>query len=406
MSWIEKINQKYIITTGDGQQYTPLWDATAVSKQVDFNVAEFNFPGQEGTFVDRRLRKGSRYSMVIQFQGENHLDESARFEESAKDRRPWTVEHPLYGRILVQPISLNFDNSGLNSSRITGEIVETIDRGSPRVNTDPVDVIEELKTLALDAGALAFTLETPDPQSMQVDNQLLYSSAVNSGAPQQQAENYFNLFNEAQSAILNATAEPLAAIRALQAVIEAPAAFEIAVRNRFSIFLNQFNQLVQAVATITDQAGKIQFETNAGSLLCGMCSAASTPLPNDYLNATDVISIVGQLLSTQNTYIEVLDSLQTDNGGAPDSYIPGYDFISGVTTVVNQTSATLFDIATNAQQQRSIFCESDTNVILLAHRFYGLSDDDANIDRVINTNDIGLSEILGIVKGRKIVYYV
>jgi hypothetical protein len=66
----------------------------------------------------------------------------------------------------------------------------------------------------------------------------------------------------------------------------------------------------------------------------------------------------------------------------------------------------LFEIAISAQQERSILCDSDTNVILLAHRFYGLLLDDSTIQRVMDNNSIGISEILDIKKGRKILYYV
>jgi len=75
-------------------------------------------------------------------------------------------------------------------------------------------------------------------------------------------------------------------------------------------------------------------------------------------------------------------------------------------TLRMQHESELFEIAISAQQERSILCDSDTNVILLAHRFYGLLIDDSTIQRVMDNNSIGLSEILDIKKGRKILYYV
>lgn len=406
MSWEDQIKQNFIITCGDGQVYQPLYDDKAIVKDVEYNLSEFNFPNVEGTFVDRRLRKGTRYAMNIIFQGANHLNDAARFERSAKDRRPWVVEHPKYGRLTVQPASLNFEDGSLNYTRITGTLLETILRGLPTVTINPVDQIEELKTLAFDSGALLFASEPPIPQNMAVANASFYASGVNSGAPQIQTEAYFNLFNDANSAILNATAQPLAAIRALQAVIGAPAQFSIAVRQRLQILVNQFAGLINTLGNISSQAGKLQFETTTGTILSSMCSAASTPLPQDYVNMVDVLDVVQIILDTQALFIQSLDTLQTDNGGDTDSYVPGFDFVTDVTDVVNFTVSELFEIAIGAQQERSIFCEYDTNVILLAHRFYGLDQQDANIQRIIDNNSIGLSEILNIKKGRKILYYV
>jgi hypothetical protein len=406
MSWEESIKQNFIITCGDGQVYQPLYDDKAIVKDVEYNLSEFNFPNVEGTFVDRRLRKGSRYALNILFQGANHLNESERFERSAKDRRPWVVEHPKYGRLNVQPASLNFDDTSLNYTRITGTLLETILRGLPTVTINPVDQIEELRRLSFDSGALLFASEPPIPQNMAVANGAFYASGVNSGAPQIQTEAYFNLFNDANSAILNATAQPLAAIRALQAVIGAPAQFEIGVRQRLQILSNQFAGLILTIGNISSQAGKLQFETTTGSVLSSMCSAASTPQPNDYVNMVDVLNIVQILLDTQSAFISALDTLQTDNGGDTDSYVPGFQFVTDVTDVVNFTVSELFAIAIGAQQERSILCENDTNVILLAHRFYGLDQNDANIQRIMDNNSIGLSELLDIKKGRKILYYV
>jgi hypothetical protein len=406
MSWEESIKQNFIITCGDGQVYQPLYDDKAIVKDVEYNLSEFNFPNVEGTFVDRRLRKGSRYALNILFQGANHLNESERFERSAKDRRPWVVEHPKYGRLNVQPASLNFDDTSLNYTRITGTLLETILRGLPTVTINPVDQIEELRRLSFDSGALLFASEPPIPQNMAVANGAFYAAGVNSGAPQIQTEAYFNLFNDANSAILNATAQPLAAIRALQAVIGAPAQFEIGVRQRLQILSNQFAGLILTIGNISSQAGKLQFETTTGSVLSSMCSAASTPQPNDYVNMVDVLNIVQILLDTQSAFISALDTLQTDNGGDTDSYVPGFQFVTDVTDVVNFTVSELFAIAIGAQQERSILCENDTNVILLAHRFYGLDQSDANIQRIMDNNSIGLSELLDIKKGRKILYYV
>jgi hypothetical protein len=344
--------------------------------------------------------------MNIIFQGAEHLSEAQRFEESAKDRRPWVIDHPKYGRFTAQPASLNFDDSSLNYTKITGTLLETILRGLPSTMIDPVDQIEELKLISFNSGAVLFASEPPIPQNMAVANASFYSAGINSGAPQIQTEAYFNLFNDANSAILNATAQPLTAIRSLQAVIGAPAQFSISVRQRLQILANQFAGLINTLGNISSQAGKLQFETTTGTVLSSMCSAASTPLPNDYVNMVDVLDVVQIILNTQAAFIQSLDTLQTDNGGNTDSYVPGFEFVTDVTDLVNFTVSELFEIAIGAQQERSIFCDSDTNVILLAHRFYGLDQQDANIQRIMNNNLIGLSEILDIKKGRKILYYV
>ena len=80
--------------------------------------------------------------------------------------------------------------------------------------------------------------------------------------------------------------------------------------------------------------------------------------------------------------------------------------MSQLTGVVNYAISQLFIIALGAQQERIILLGEDSNVINLTHRFYGLDSEDLNIDKFMRNNDIGISEMLQIEKGRKIKYYV
>jgi hypothetical protein len=80
--------------------------------------------------------------------------------------------------------------------------------------------------------------------------------------------------------------------------------------------------------------------------------------------------------------------------------------MNDLTNLINFTLSNLFNIALGAKQERFVFLETDSNVILLAHRFYGLVPDDSTIDELIEQNEIGLTEILNIKAGRKIIYFI
>jgi hypothetical protein len=124
------------------------------------------------------------------------------------------------------------------------------------------------------------------------------------------------------------------------------------------------------------------------------------------LNAPAVYSVIDSVLSVYNSYIENLDSIQTENNGTIDSYIPSFEPLQNLSGLVNFAVSNLFTIAFGARQERTLFLENDSNVIILAHRFYGLNVNDSTIDDFINTNGIGVNEYYEILKGRKIIYYV
>jgi hypothetical protein len=98
--------------------------------------------------------------------------------------------------------------------------------------------------------------------------------------------------------------------------------------------------------------------------------------------------------------------LQSDNASSPESYIPDANSLIGLNNIINFTISNLYDVALDSKQERSIILEEDSNIFLLTHRFYGLQEDDSSIDQFMDQNEIGLNEMLGIRKGRRIIYYV
>jgi hypothetical protein len=406
MSWIEKIQKEFVIQTGDGRKYYPNWvDAV---KSVDYNISEFNFPNLKGTLVVRGTPKGTKYGLTLFFQKEDHLDFSDEFKISAEDPRPWTISHPYYGTIIVQPTSLDFDNSKHNVTKITGTVIETITEDAPRITVSPVDKITndklDLDTIFEQSFANDVTPNTSDISVLKSNNSNLYNEGKKSILDSSDFETYFNAFNNANSFIDNATSEPLAAIRQLQAVINAPALFATSVENRIKTLANQLVLLRNSLAGIVERAHKKIFENNCGCIISSMCTTSVT---NYTYNSRDaVFNSVDLVLNSYNTYISDLDSLQTDNGGKEDSYIPDADSLIKLSSLVNYTVSNLFDVALNSKQERSVICEEDTNIILLAHRFYGPQQDDSAIQTIIDNNNIGLNEMLEVRKGRKIVYYI
>lgn len=405
MSWLDQVVRNLVITTGDGLQYIPNW--INASKTRAFNVAEFEFPDLEGTLVKRGTPKGARYNLEIYFQGEDHIDIQNAFEKSSFDKRYWKIQHPIYGELTVQPLSIDFDNSNLNVSKINVSVVETIIEDAPKISLNPRDKIAADKKSTDESFIQAYD-EVPsqtDVQTLKTNNAKFRSKGISIIKIPEEAEIYFNLFNTANSALLTATTSPLVAIRAMQAVIAYPSLFTTSAQNRVNTLIDQFTGMRSGLSAIGSRSSKKVYENNGGILISSMALSASTPQDRDYGSRTSVYLMIGQLLDAYNTYIDDLDSLQTDNGATPESYTPDFNSLYLLNALISYTISNLFDIAMDSKLERTYYCEDDTNVLLLVHRFYGLDEDDANIDLFIAQNNIGLNEILQIRKGRKIVYY-
>ena len=401
MSWVSKSTDTMIITCGDGRSYTPLY--VRLEKQRDYNLSEFNFPNLPGTFVDRRLQKGRRFSLEIIFQGENNLEQSEAFDNSANDPRSWLIEHPLYGRLTVQPISLTFDDRQYNTTTITGSVVETNEQAGLVAVVSAIDQVDILQQEAFDSGAIAFVQKPATASAMQRNN-LAYFNSGRLIAPIEGAEDYTNLFNSANAAVQNVGSNASTAISQAQALLLAPARFEVNVQTRIDSLRNQIDILFGNTPLINSVADKILIENSAGGLIAAMCVAASNPMPGNYTSVASVVSIIDIIVDEYNTYIQELDTLQTENNGDTDSYVPDFEFISALTYLVDFTLSNLFSIALSASQERTIYLSNDTNIIELAHVYYGELEN--GIDLVMQANDYGLSNILGINAGSAFTYYV
>lgn len=412
MAWIEQVKKDYTITTGDGKKYTVNW--LNARKMVEYNIAMFNFKDLSGTLVKRGVPMGTKYAIEIYFQGADNLDKSKAFQKSAANTKAWTVSHPMYGSLYVQPTSLEFDDSAYNVTKITGEIVETIGSSKVKPTTSPSDTIVANKSTTDSTLAASYANNVPKPKATDISAMKANTATINTGVQKfavtdidlQTATNYYY---QANAAINGAVTAPLNAVSAMQGYISLIMNFTNSVSNRVNFINTCLNDLaanIDKLATSTTSLKRL-FENNSGTLITTMCGASVTNVDTtSYPNRDSVLAIISTVSGAYNAYIANLDSLQTDNGAETTSYIPDFDSLEQLQQLVMFTISNLFDIAASAKQQRVLYTSTDSNIILIANAVYGLDVDDTTIDQLINDNGIGLNEMLTINKGRKIIYYI
>lgn len=406
MSWLEKIKDSLIITTPDGKTYKPNW--MSATKQIDWNVAEFDFVGKEGTLVKKSKKRGRRFTLELYFQGNDHLDVAESFEKSCNDERPISLQHPLYGNLIVQIPSILQDNTVYNISRLQCSIIETIPENNPIVTQNASDQIPKLKEFADEKLELSIT-QTPsatDTNRLKQSTNDIYAKGVPVISLPEEFEEYNNAFNTASTYVNTASATPLLAIRSTIALINKPALFKTSVDSRINLLIDQFNVLRNTLTNITSISGKQLYQAQSNALISSMCIAAINPLPGNYTNNISVFKIIEKLTANYDLFLEDLDFLQGANGGNPANFIPDANSIIDLDFLFNMTLSNLELIALSARKERFIILEEDTNIVLLTHRLYSLDPDDNNINELMVNNNMGLNDILEIKKGTKIVYYI
>ncbi len=427
MAWADEVQNPLRITTGDGVEYVPLWKNNC-GIDIKYNIAQFDFPKIQGSKIDRGTPMAREFSMEIYFQGEDNIDLSKRFEVSARDPRPWNVSHPIYGKILVQPVSLKFDYSSFNITQISGTLLETLGSAGLKTSVDAKDKINSDKIALDEIIAIGFNAEMELLRSRRLTasdvidrdyilasrqqsvlgaiNTALYNIGKKAIKITEDAGTYLDRFNTASAAIQQGIGQAGYLMTTLQAVINFPSIMVTDLKTRVTLLKNQFDSLRASLGLITRQSDKINHESISGTLVSSMAVNAVTNTEEDFNTKADVIAQIVEIQEMYNTYLSDLDSLQTENAGEEGSYIPNFETINALDALINFTISNLYYIALTAKQERIIILEADSNVIILAHRFYGLDVDDSTIELLMKNNDIFLSEILQIRKGRTLSFYI
>ncbi|MCK4883268.1 MAG: DNA circularization N-terminal domain-containing protein, partial [Candidatus Diapherotrites archaeon] len=396
--------------TGDGKSFSPEWVQT--TRSIEFNTAEFVFPNVPGSLLDRREQKGQRFTLEVFFQGTNHLDESDDFIESAVDKRFWTLIHPFYGKMFVQPLSLGIDDTKRNVTKFTIPVIETITDVNPKTRLIADDKIVEdtqiLNLLSAENFENSADLEVQDVNNMKELTNQYFSNTNSEIADDEDGQNFFNKYNSALSAIGNALEDSGAAITAMIDLIQTPATFNQSIESRLEILQKNYDSLqsfVDLEAQTVELVDKFIYEVSQNAVLCGMCIASSHPFDDeDYENRNQVSDVVSKLLINSNLYFKTLDDIQSGDGNNPDDFVANPNTMLSLDNLVNFTMANLFSIGLDAKQERFLTVEDDTDFVNLSHRLYGPKKHDAHIDELMRNNKLGLNGLLVSKKGTEIKY--
>lgn len=408
MSWIDQLNDVPCeIQTGDGKKYQPLWREAKRSR--NYNTSAYNFINIPGTLIDRRMPEGNQYDLTIIFSGTSHLAISESFQQSADDKRAWTITHPYWGSIKVQPLSIEEDKSILNNTIFRIKVWETIPFMYPWRKQFANDAVRERFTEMSELAALSFANQVTIDTG--VRNTLLSSvTAINNTVSKKiKGDSAFAKFqtavSKARSKINDVTQKPIDVMRSVINLVNYPIEQITGVIDRLNVLKETKDKLIDILLGVTSKDNLIIFESLTSAFVGAMAVTAMEPGDDDYQIRTEVVEAMGALKSAYEGYLQTLDTNSGERSDDTDTFAPDRDTLSGLADTVTEALANIYDYSFGAKQERVIMLEEDSNAIVLAHRFYGLDKDDVNLTFFIRTNDLSMDELIEIKKGRKIYYY-
>lgn len=407
MSWIERVKEGMVITLGDGKTYHPQY--VNATKVKEFNYAEFDFGGTAGTYVPRKTSRGRKFSLDIIFQGADNLDVAAAFDVSSENRNPWQLSHPLYGSLLVQPTAIQFDNVELNVSRINVQVIETItlDKANDVVLA-PASVIHSSATAIYQSNETNLATTVPvvsSSQKRQLLQQLTdgYSRVAQQVSNAADANNYLNTFNDATS-ILNTIGSNTATIGAsVQRFTAMPYAFVDTIENRINIFKTQFELLKSAAGTLFQRNSKKLVAFQMSALLTAAAQASITSVV--YNNVDEVARVLHELMTMQEDYTTTIDGMSSNSVNNADSYVADYDTVGSIYSLFSYVREHLATISLQSRLRYVYVLPHDMTLFEVVANTYGYDEQDANLNRIIQENNLCANELLLLQAGRHITYY-
>ena len=407
MGWRDSIDSKIVIKTGDGKRYKASYFLKP--KNIGVNYSVYNFPGVKGSLVDRKELIGDEFNFEIIFQGDDNFDQFKEFQESCEDRRPWTVLDPIYGTFKAQLISLTIDPTPLSTTVVSGTYIKTLTEDFPKLKENT----EQRILQGINAGnesfgnATANTIRSPQPSEPIVQKNTIEkveSSVSGSIKSTDESNGFLDTLKKAQNAADFYLSSVSTSILATQNLIRYPATISDSASLRIGMLKNQFNSLVSDVSNLITPNEKTLFETNSASTVLAMCETVLTPQDGDFVSSSETLGVANTLFDVLTLWLSALDSIQSDTNSDIESYVPSHDTVLTVVSLMNETISNLLDITLNGKQEREFTLNFDSNVILLAHQFYGLDSQDENIKSIIALNELGVNSYLEIKKGTKIKY--
>ena len=383
MSWKDRLQEiPYTIVTGDGKEWFPQFTKSIV--ELTFNTRDFLYVDERGTYVKRKEAQGESFPIEFLFEGDDHVETFLAFKESSKDNRSWTLKSPYFDDIIVQPISLRFENV-YNITTVTGQVKETLPVQLPEDQLDLTNDIEE-SIVAVNNNVIS----SVQPSSVANTKTSINAIETNYNSLPNTNEQVTALKDKVRECVNFATSvleKPVQFNDSVKALIRFPLDVENETKTSLLNCQNAINDLVLLASTDPGL-----FDLHSTVLLT---SSMELAIKGNYNTRQEVVDSQNILVSMYETQRDAFES----NVYEPNN-IAGFD----LSVILAKTLGRLNEIAFNAKQERSIIAEYDASPIIFCHRFYGTSD--KNLERFIRENNLTLDEHIQIKQGRELVYYV
>jgi len=437
MAWFDDINAYKLIpiTTGDGTTYELKMKFKGGS--INPLTAVYNYAGKVGSKPTRNSSASPVYDLMFFVP----QDSWKNFKDSISDpSSEWLVKHPLYGDLVGQPTSMNWDNTKFGDVEFNIQFQQSISDETPDVLIDYKSAVLTQSSLIDEATIVLYENIDPSTEELNIfdifidELESIYENVMNS--------DILNLFYDIRQVLIDTTFDSSRFISLNNQILNSAASLSVngilsPLNERFNLISLQMAEILNLdEAVLTESAdGNTSdaialYKENCGAVNLGaMAIAISTPSESqndvagfditdtlnagnqeDYKYKKDVDKTIENTNILFNDYVSALDAIDIEIQGYI-KYSPDDNLNYLTTNIVLNGIQSVKEISATAKTENIIITEKDTVPEILAFELYGSASDE-NINDIINNNDLlGINSIkktrygLVIKKGTSIIYY-
>jgi hypothetical protein len=440
MSWQDRLRPSIVLTSPGGSRFEASWRGGEIS--VSKRIQRTAHPDRDGETLDDLGLNSPDLPLAFFFSGADHDIRSLEFSHAIAERGVWTVVHPVYGDIKLQPAKVSIAANPVESGNITEISGEWILADLSAHGSSVLSPSAPAAARPTPAARLASPPRAPDPRAAveaaaaaasesaladagQISSRATASAAATQGAAAQIRAGLNTFKGAIRSANSRITAimgtindlslRPYLDIASISGAViqlaESPGLFLGSVAGRIALYIKLGKRIITGLPaagqfSVDQIAAAMSGELWLNAVLCGIGTTITDGLPETRAEALYILRQYRYFASQSQDALDALAKATRMNtiGG---QYFPRASSAEAILTLNAAISRYILNAAFNLKTEKSVTLSRPESPLIVTLREYGCpaADVDKYFDLFCRSNGLHGRELLLLPAGKEVVVY-
>lgn len=416
-SWQDRLRDCVTLTSPSGLLFTPGW--VGDKETLEKRVGQFSYPMVNGTKTQDMGTEGEVYPLTLLFEGNDNDIESHRFIQALKERGPWTVIHPVDGKLTLHPIGTierTIDPTGSgNLTTVTTTWIVPLEAEANKSSVDDGGVVQDaadvLDGYACDA-AVAATLQDTASQTAATVASIKANMATIKSAVVAASARVDAIQNTISELITDTTVDMAQISGAVIELMESPDLLSGSITSQLNSLASLGESFIESLPSseslsLTDRNSAVVGELFLDATISAMATVAISDLPDTRAEALAMKATFSDFVDKATVALDDLSS-RTADANLEDQYFGGKASSQALENLRATVSKYLLSIICDLKVEYRFTLDRPRAPIEIAITEYSATSDtvDDYYKLFCTSNKLHKRELLWLPSGREVVVYV